>query len=289
MNNPVILHCNYVEQGQSIQQMCELAVKWGFDGIEFRRDRGKGESPTDYLDELEAAVNRTGLKYVLFGAPGPDLMLADAGERQREIDAYADFYRDAARRFTLTVCNTMAGSLHAKDAPWYEFEKAGSGCATDEQFAAAVEGFQALGDLASELGFKLAFELHMNYIHDMPEPARKLVDAIDRESVGLNIDYGNIVLYPPGPPTLAETLEICKGRTYLLHLKNVYKLAGLKYQNWVVCPLADGVINNREFLSILNEQGYDGPIVIEQPREGDRSWFAVEDLAYIKSVMSDLG
>ncbi len=288
MNNPIILHCNYVEQGQSVDEMCALAVGWGFDGIEFRRSRGGvEETPTQYLDALEKAVERTGLKYVLFGGPGPDLMQADADVRRHELDEYIAFYRDAAGRFKLTANNTMAGSLHS-DAPGSEFEKHGSACATDEQFAATVEGFQELGDLALELGFKFAFELHMNYIHDMPEPARRLVDAINRDSVGLNIDYGNIVLYPSGAPTLAETLEICKGRTYLLHLKNLYKIAAQKYQNWIVCPLSDGIINNREFLRILKDQAYDSPIVIEQPREGDRSWYAPEDLGYIKSVMGDL-
>ncbi len=289
MDNPVILHCNYVEQGQTIDEMCELAVKWGFDGIEFRQKRfDVEEEPGDYLDAVEKAVASSGLKHVLFGAPGPDLMLDDADARKREVDTCIAFFRDAAKRFDLTVCNTMAGTLKS-DAPYMEFDKHGSAIATDAQFQNTVEGFQVLGDLALELGFRFAFELHNVYIHDLPAPARKLVDAIDRDSVGLNIDFGNIVIYPGNTITVEEGLEICKGRTYLLHLKNLYKIGGLEYLNWIMCPLADGIINNRELLRIVKGQGYDGPIVIEQPREGDRSWYAPEDLAYIRSVMGDLG
>ena len=285
MNNPIILHCNYVEQGQTIDEMCQLAVKWGFEGIEFRRRRfNVEEKPLDYLDALASAVDRTGLKQVLFGAPGPELMQADADARKREMDEMVDFFRAAAKRFKLTVCNTMAGSLKS-EAPFAEFDRHGSAIATDGQFAADVEGFQILGDLATELGFRFAFELHNVYLHDLPEPSRRLVDTIDRDSVGLNLDYGNILLYPENPVSLEQSLEICGDRIYLVHLKNIYILGGARYYNWIMCPLSDGAINNRQMLRILKDQGYSGPLVIESPREGDRQRYATEDLAYLKSLM----
>ena len=37
MEWPIIMHVNYCEQGQTIEEICEKAVKWGFDGVEFRR------------------------------------------------------------------------------------------------------------------------------------------------------------------------------------------------------------------------------------------------------------
>jgi sugar phosphate isomerase/epimerase len=43
MNNPVILHVNFVEQGQSVAEMCRAAVSWGYDGVEFRRKRSQVE------------------------------------------------------------------------------------------------------------------------------------------------------------------------------------------------------------------------------------------------------
>lgn len=288
MNNPIILHCNYVEQGQSIDEMCQSAVKWGFDGIEFRRRRfDVEEKPLDYLDAIASAVDRTGLKHVLFGAPGPELMQSDPDARKREVDEMVDFFRAAVKRFKLTVCNTMSGSLKS-EAPFFEFDRHGSAIATDEQFAAAVEGFQILGDLATELGFRFAFELHNVYLHDLPEPSRRLVEAIGRDSVGLNIDYGNIRLYPENPVSLEQSLEICREHIYLVHLKNIYILGGARYYNWIMCPMSDGAINNRQMLRILKDQGYDGPLVIESPREGDRQWYATEDLAYLKSLMNEI-
>lgn len=288
MNNPVIMHCNYAEQGQSIDRMCELAAKWGFDGVEFRQRRyGVTEEPEAYLDTVATAAKKHRIKHVLFGAPGADLMQTPDHCR-KEIDRVIAFFRSAAKRFQLTVNNTMAGNLSAPDVPYYMYEKHGSAIATDTQWQQAIEGYKILGDLANELKFKFAFETHNVYLHDLPQPARRLVDAIDRESVGVNLDMGNIVLYPVNPPTLEQSMEILKGKIHLLHLKNMYVMPGMTHQKYLMCPLSDGVINNRQWLSIAKAQGYTGPVVIEAPRAGDREWFAPQDLAYIRSVMADL-
>ncbi len=288
MNNPVIMHCNYGEPIESIDTIVDLAVNWGFDGIEFRRKRFDIVEDRDtYLDRIAKATERTKLKHVLFGAPGPDLTGTDADARKREVDDAIAFYREAAKRFKLTVCNTMTGLLKS-DAPFMEFDKHGSAIATDEQFQWAVEGFQTLGDVATELGFKFAFETHNVYYHDLPAATMKLVRAIDRESVGVNLDYGNILIYPEMPVSLAETIETCKDRTYLLHLKNLYLTPGDRYNHFIPCPLSAGVINNREFLALVHANGYDGPIGIEQPRQGDRLHYAPQDLAYLKSLMAEI-
>jgi sugar phosphate isomerase/epimerase len=289
MANPIIMHCNYAEQGQTIDQMCDLAASVGYEGIEFRRKRaGEGETPEQYLDAVARAVERTGLEHVLFGGPGCDLMQADADARARDLDEYIAFFRDAAKRFDLSVCNTMAGPLLNTDAAYYEFEKNGSAIATDEQWQWATEGFQTLGDLAAELGFKLAFETHNGYIHDLAAPSRKLIDLIDRPSVGVNMDLGNILLHVEGEST-PEAVRICGDRTYMVHLKNFFQLPGATHQNWVQCALGDGIINNREFLECLGNVGFAGPLAIEAPRPGDRQWFARQDLEYLRSLLADLG
>jgi sugar phosphate isomerase/epimerase len=290
MNNPIILHCNYVEQGQSIDEMCAAAVRWGYEGIEFRSSKYgvADQPPADYIEALARARDATGLKHVLFGGPGPNLMQADAGERQKEIDTYIAFYRLAAKQFDLTTNNSMVGPLQTDDHPHHEYEKQGSAIATDEHFAWAAEGFQQIGDVADELGFRFAFETHMGYIHDLAEPAKKLCDLIDRKSVGINLDYGNISAFV-GAPSLADTVKACGDKLYMLHLKNALHVGGQPYQQAIQCPLADGIINNREFMRLVRDTGFDGPIGIEAPRAGDRGWFAQQDIAYLKSVIAEIG
>ena len=287
MNNTLIMHVNYCEQGQSIEEMCRKAVGWGFDGIEFRRQRSKvAETPEQYLNVIAAAVKKSGLRQVLFGGPGVDLMTADAAQRDKNISVAIDFYRLAAERFKLTVCNTMTGQLISKDIPYdyNNYAAHGSALAAPEQWARAAAGFKELGKLAESLGFKFAFETHMGYLHDYPLVAGDLVDRIASPAVGVNLDYGNAFLMANNPP-LADTIRKLVPRIFYVHLKNYMPLpAG----GWIATGLADGAINHREYLRLLREAGFTGPVCIEAPRPGDREWFAREDADYIRQLMREI-
>ena len=283
----IIMHVNYCEQGQTIEEMCRKAVEWGYDGIEFRSKRtGVNEEPEAYLDEIASAVSRSGLKMVLFGGPGPNLMTADAKTREQEIEAAAKFYRLAAERFQLTVCNTLAGGLRNPDpeVKGSDYDKHGSFAATEEHWQYAAEGFKVLGKLAEELGFRLAFETHMNYIHDLPAAAKKLVDMVGSPAVGVNFDYGNAVHFKK-PPELKSSILEMGDKLYYVHLKNSIAVGDGKR---AAVGLGDGEINHRIYLKVLKESGYNGPICIEAPRPGDREWYAQQDIAYLKALLKDL-
>lgn len=284
----VIMHVNYCEQGQSIEEMCLKAVEWGFQGIEFRRERKGQPLPAErYLDEITAAKAKSGLQYVLFGGPGPDLMTADAEKREADLVACERFYTLAAERFALSVCNIMAGSLRNPDSsiPYADYSKHGSAVATEQHWRQATEGFRRLGDLAARLGFRFAFETHMGYLHDLPAVTKRLVDQIDRPSVGINLDYGNVV-YFKGAPAIKDAIAICADKLYYVHLKNSVGLpGGVRH----AAGLGEGDINQREFLRELRRSGYNGFLCVEAPRAGDREWYAKQDIAYIQSVLSDLG
>jgi len=286
MENPVIMHVNYMEQGQSIEEICEKAVKIGFDGVEFRR-KMKNMDDEAYLEKLANSVEKSKLKYVLFGAPGPNLMLPEKDKREKEIEEAVNFYRKASKYFKLTVCNTMTGPLINPSYPYYQYEKHGSNYANEEHWEWAVEGFKILGDIAEELGFYFAFETHMCYLHDTHLSTKKLVDLIDKKHVGINLDYGNIICFKE-PIPLDEVIKICSDKLYYVHLKNLFKVNGIEYGNIIACALEDGIINNREFLRLLKETNYKGPICIEAPRNGDREYFAKQDISYLKSVLEEI-
>ena len=48
-------------------------------------------------------------------------------------------------------------------------------------------------------------------------------------------------------------------------------------------------LNHREYLKVLDKYGYEGFLCIEAPRAGDREWFAQQDIAYLKTLMDELG
>lgn len=286
MSLPIIMHVNYCEQGQTIPEMCKKAAAWGFDGIEFRRRRrGVDETPEEYVEAIAKSAEQSGLKRVLFGGPGLDLMTDDADARKAQVEEGLKFYRLASTRVDLTVCNIMAGTLRNPDSgiPYSEYHRHGSGIATEDHYRWAAEGFKELGALAEELGFKLAFEIHMGYLHDLPGPTAKLLDMIGSPAVGANLDYGNMVYFPKCP-SLSETISTLGSGLFMVHLKN--SMPSGNGRNAV--GLGDGIINHREYLRLLKESGFDGPICIEAPRPGDREWFAQQDIAYLKSVLEDL-
>ncbi|HOK56004.1 MAG TPA: sugar phosphate isomerase/epimerase family protein [bacterium] len=286
MENKIIMHVNYMEQGQSIEEICEKAVKLGYDGVEFRR-KMKNMDEEEYLEKLAKAVEKSKLEYVLFGAPGPNLMIPEKDKREREIEEAVNFYRNASRYFNLTICNTMTGVLVNPSFSYFEFDKHGSNIAKEEHWEWAVSGFKILGDVAEELNFKFAFETHMCYLHDTVESTKKLVDLIDKKSVGINLDYANIVCFK-NPVSLMDAIEMCGEKLYYIHLKNLFKIEGIEYKNYINCSLADGIINNREFLKILKIKNYTGFLCLEAPRSGDREHFAKEDIDYIKQVLSEI-
>ena len=137
MSLPIIMHVNYCEQGQTISEMCRKAVAWGFDGIEFRRKHtGVEETPEEYLDGIAKSAKEAGLGQVLFGGPGVDLMTEDTAARKAQVGEGLQFYRLAAERVKLTVCNIMAGSLRNPDRsiPYGEYDRQGSGIASEDHY-----------------------------------------------------------------------------------------------------------------------------------------------------------
>ncbi|OGV47646.1 MAG: hypothetical protein A2017_21800 [Lentisphaerae bacterium GWF2_44_16] len=285
MSNPVIMHVNYMEQGQSIKRICRKAVEWGYDGVEFRRKK-QGYTQEAYLDEIAGEAEASRLENILFSF-GPELMQPDMEERKKSLDEIMNFFDAASKKFELKICNAFAGDLLDKSSSYMEYDKQGSAIAAPEQWKWAAEGFKTIGKFADEAGFKIAFETHMCYIHDLHTSARKLVDMINMKSVGINLDYCNIIHFPE-QPSLKDVIDVCGEKIYYVHLKNILKIPEKTYNNSIRYSLSGGIINNREFLRILKTRGYTGMIALEAPRPGDRECFAKEDIEYIKKVMKDL-
>jgi len=284
---PIIMHINYMEQGQSIQYLCKKAAKIGFDGIEFRRKRAAvNETPAEYLDEVKKWTSEYKIKHVLFGGPGCDFM--NGKEKMKaEIDSYKEFLDLAAERELLSVLNFMTGPLFNPDPELKKgYSNNGAAIATEAQWADAAEGCQILSDYAKQYGVKFAFETHMNYIHDLVPATMKLVNMIDRDNFGVNLDYGNAIFFKERP-TLRESIEMCGDKLFYTHFKN-YMVPNGNPSVLVPMALSDGLINHREYLKVLNEVGYDGLIGIEAPKPGDREWYALKDYEYITWLMKDI-
>ncbi len=285
----IIMHVNYCEQGQTVGEICGKAAAWGFDGVEFRRKRsGVKESTEDYLAELEAGVKASGLKHVLFGYPGPLLIKEDAAEREQEVEEAIAFYRHVAERFGVRTVNLLTGAMHNPDKsiPYFDYTSHGSFIATEEQWEWQADGCRRMADGLTDVDISFGFETHMVYLHDTVDAARKLVERIDRPSIGVNLDYGNMVEFKERP-SLEEAVKGLGERIHYVHLKNSAPLRGGGGR--LPTGLSEGEINNRQFVRLLMEIGYEGPICVEAPRGGDREWYAQQDLAYLRALLTELG
>ncbi len=290
MLTPVIMHVNCCEQGQSIEEICSKAVKFGFNGVEFRYKRFKFgynessiETSNEYLDRIAVASKKCGLEHILFGG-GPILTNeSNASVRSRQTKEYCDFLKSASKRFEISVCNLLSGTIFSEQFPRWQGDKQGSSAATPEQLSWLVESFKEIGEIAGEHNIQLAFETHPGRYHDNIDATMHLVNSIGLENIGVNLDYANMLAFGELPP-LDEILNICKDKLFYVHIKNAYTIPLLKYHQFP-CALEDGVINTRELVLKLKKINYKGPVAIEAAREGDREWFAKQDISYYKTLL----
>ena len=292
--NKVIMHINYGEitydsyGKKTIDDICKQAAETGFDGIEFRGVPPKELSELsfkEYATQIAAAKKKYGLSEILFGIGVKDCTNDDKDVRAKGVATALEKIQIASELCGTTICNTFA-AIHRSPistAPGTSYEFHGSAAATQKDWDLTVDTFQQFGKGLEKLGVKVGFETHMNYIHDLPAPAKKLVDLIDNPMIGINMDYGNTAYFPVRP-TVEETIDLYGDKLFYTHLKNSSPVPGSSLR--MATGLGDGEINHRLYYAKLLEAGYTGPIGIEAPRGGDRVWFAQQDLNYFKSVMA---
>ena len=264
-----------------------MASSHGYDGIEFRGDVPGclgGISFLEYAKQIAVEKERYGLTDILFG-----MSVKDAASREKEARdatiAFAIERAKIAREICDTrVCNTSATPVFSKDAtvPGYRYEFHGSVASCEEDWLYTADTYQKIAVELEKLGMRFAFETHMNYLHDLPVSARRLVDMIDSPMVGINLDYGNSV-YFPNPPSLEDAIDVCGDKLFYTHLKNSVGLpdSGRRFP----VALSEGAINHRQYVKKLDEVKFQGPIGIEAPRPGDRYWFAKCDIDYFKTLL----
>jgi inosose dehydratase len=123
-----------------------------------------------------------------------------------------------------------------------------------------------LGDYAQAHDVRLAFEIHEGLAHSGAS-ARRLLDAIDHDAVGVNYDTGNAIFYNDGIDP-ASDLETILDRVIHVHLKDTSGGRG----EWAFGVLGTGHVDLARIVGLLKSRGFNGPYSLEI--EG----FAAEDL-----------
>lgn len=285
---PLFLHVNYFEQGPTLQDACRIAKEYGADGVEFRQfPNAYPGTWRDYLDEVSRALDSYPLKEVSFGWPGPNLMAEDAATRDRSLQNVIEFYQAASRRVSVKTVNAFTGTLLNPDKSLrpVDYWHHGSAIASEHHWAQAAEGLKNLAGIAEELHLTFALETHGFYLHDSIESAVKLADAVGSPNIGVLWDQANLMIFR-STLSMSQAIATLGGHLRYVHLKNHLLPPAVSLQ---FSGLRDGIINIREQLRLLNEAGYEGPICMESPRDGDRLVFLKEDFAYLTDILQDCG
>ena len=276
----VYAHVNYFELKYpqlnfSTDRMFELAAEMGYDGIELRAPM---EGVPYAMEECAQLAKKYEMKGVTFGG-NYNAATDDPAVRAAETKRFIDCVRTAAKIGTRFL-NFQTGALRKSGVK--DNVNSGSAIATDRHFEQVADMLRTVGKLALDEGITLCMETHPGYIHDRARATRRLIDLIGLESVKANLDWVNV--WALGEETEEETLSILGKDIRYIHLKNGYVECG----KWVATSLADGHVNTFNYLRTLNNMGYDGLIVPEYPRQGDRRYFARRDLDYIRDVLAAL-
>lgn len=221
----------------TLLDLCEMAASWGIDAVE----------PTSYYFESEDTAYLNALKVTAFNlgldisgtAIRNNFCHPDAEQRRREI-AHVKKWVDHAVQFGAPVIRIFAGNPSAE-------------VSDEEAFALVVDGMKECCDYAGVQGVILAIENH-GYLTTTAGDLLRILDAVNHEWLGINLDTGNFKAKP------YEFIAAAAPYAANVQLK-------------IEVPTRDG--SGREptdiprVCGILRDAGYRGYIALEYEGRGD--------------------
>ena len=115
-----------------------------------------------------------------------------------------------------------------------------------------------------------AQNFHLETGQESADALLRFLGDVDRDNLFVNFDPANMILYGSGEPL--EALRKVGPHVRSVHCKDA-KWAARPGEEWgSEVPLGEGDVGMENFLRVLDELGYDGPLTIEReiPQEPDR-------------------
>jgi hexulose-6-phosphate isomerase len=209
-------------------------------------------------DEVVKAFEETGLKPASVCCNThwqKPLSHPDPNARQQGLEGLQQALKDA-KRYGATSVLLVPGVVN-KDVTY------------DDCFKRSVVEIKKALPLAQELGVKIAIENVWNNFITKPEQAKAFLDEINSPQVGWHFDIGNVIRY--GAPE--EWIPVLGKRILKLHIKEFSKIKsfGIKF--------FEGDNNWPAIMKALDEVGYQGWGISEQPGDQSKDADALKDLA----------
>ena len=249
-----------------IDETVDLVKRIGYDGVEWRVSTpAPPEKPESYsferrywdynLSTVDVAKVETELPAAAQKARAAGLEVPAATTYLRMSQAPLDDIRRA-----LSAAQKAGIPNMRTPAPGYDRSKP-----YDQIFAATRKAIEETLPHAKEAGVRLCFEMHMNTIIPSASAARRLLDGLPTDQVGVIYDPGNLVI--EGYEDYRMGLEILGDYLAWVHVKNTVWKRDTEAKGhqwaWQWAPLADGMADFSDVVASLRAVGYDGWLSIE--------------------------
>ena len=252
----------------------------GFDGIELGVSGGSDEA----IDTLRRQLEDAGTPCVAIRGGGAN--------RERLADAVRFTAKIGAGVVNSTVTTPPASPGAKGTFRGENVSQGASRTASAEDYERTAKVISDVAPVAADLGVAISIEIHQNSIADNSESALRLLDLIDHPNVGVNPDLGNIYwTYDVPEESCEDAIVALAPLSNYWHCKNLYRvnIPELEFSAFLQAPLCDGEIDYRFAISAMLGAGYDGYLAIEGIRLGDQFYNDGKSVAYVKSLVAELG
>lgn len=315
MGKHLVTLCTIQWADMPFDELCTLAKKMGYDGLEVACwgngiDLDRALSDESYVDWMKENLRKNGLVMTALAVhiigqcvgddPDPRLnnfapsALANKPEaiRQWAIDTMMKVPVVAAK-FGVHVVTGFTGSPIWKYM--YSFPQT-----TEEMIEAGfnriLDLWNPILDVFKKCDVKFALEVHPGEIaFDYYSTKRLLAKFADRKEFGLNFDPSHLIWQGIKPHLFLNDFI---DRVYHVHMKDAAVTLdgrsgilgshidfGDLRRGWNFRSLGHGDVNFEEIIRVLNAYGYDGPLSVEWEDSGmDRIDGATEAAAFVRRV-----
>lgn len=254
---PVVGVCSWSLQPSSPAELAERAAATGVDAVQLALDPLR--TGRFGLATTVAALAAAGLtvRSGMVGTRGEDYATLESIARTGGLrpdehwdENLSDAYKSAAvaAQLGLDLVSFHAGFL--PEEPGAERLK-------------LVERLRAYVDVFAARGVRVAFETGQ----ETAATLLAVLDEVDRETVGVNFDPANMILYDRGDPIAA--LELLAPRVFQIHVKDARRTEtpGTWGEEVVV---GTGDVDWSAFFGVVRERGLDVDLMIEREAGDDR-------------------
>lgn len=233
------------EISQDLQVACDLAKKYGLDGVEIRSvwDRGPHKLDDADIAKIQEITKAAGLEVCGISAPFFKCDIDNDAEIKEQYEI-------------LDRCVALAQKLSAPFVRGFTFWSKGE---FDEYFDRIVAHLQDAAKHIEGTGITLVIEMDPSVFANDAARVAKIVAAVDRENVRGLFDPGNLIWNPNYETPYPDAYEIMKPYIAHVHVKDADIINGKPD----AVKVGTGRVDFKGLFRRLIDDGYQGYIVLE--------------------------